>query len=115
MNISLWILLFIVLAAGTYFFRAKLGHRKTRKSRTQVEAEKRLARAEADRRDIQNLVSKLSGGSSDAAPAADPKSAPPVPATAARDPLRPRSRQPVEASHGFDPDLPARPDPPSRH
>jgi hypothetical protein len=112
MNLSLWILLFVALAAAAYFFRAKLGHRKNRKSRTQLEAEKRTARAEADRRDIQNLVAKLSGGSSDAAPAADPKSAPPVPKTVAREAPRPRSRQPVEAAHGFDPDLPARPDPP---
>jgi hypothetical protein len=100
---TLWTLGLLALVAAVYFVRARIGHHGERKSKDQHAAERRRSRADADRRDIQDLVTKLRSSDPDAeadAAAAAVREASPAPRS-------PRARVSSEASHGHDPDLPA--------
>ena len=103
LKFTLWTLGLLALVAAIYFVRSRLSSHGDRKAHAKKSAAHKLSRAEADRRDIQNLVTKLNANNPDAEPEAPASATRPDPRSAQR---APRARISSEASHGHDPDLP---------
>ena len=107
MKLTLWFIGLIALAALIYFVQRLRERRRDRHHRERKLRNHRESRAAADRRDCLELARNLTNG----APAEPGDAA--VPAAAALPQFVRRFRS-SESPHGFDPDLPPRPAPPSR-
>jgi hypothetical protein len=100
LKLTFWVLGLLALAAAVHFVRTRLSRHGDRRAHAKSAADKQRSRADADRRDIQDLVSRLHANSPDPEPETGSGAA------GSGTPRLARPRLSSEAAQGHDPDLP---------